>query len=79
MIYADGVMSVDFCPAFNAWPDGWLTVNQGFFFNPANECTADNTLMNKFIAFFQFSLCIPLCHSALVPVPQGDLSMALSP
>ncbi len=60
---SDGVVSINLCPAFNAGPDGRFPADHGFFFNSSCECTADNTLMNKFIAFFQFSFGIPLGHS----------------
>src|SRR6185369_10897169 len=57
------VISINFCPAFNGWTNGRLSIDHSFFFYSSDKFTANDAFMNKFITYLQFSFCMPLRHS----------------
>ena len=64
LVQDDGVVSVHFCPAFDAGDDGGLACNFGYFLDSANKFGADKAFVNKFISRLKPAFGKPLCHSS---------------
>ena len=63
VIQDDGIVAIDFGPAFDAGYNGRLAGNGGNFFDTTGKFGADEAFVDKFIARLEPALCIPLCHS----------------
>ena len=63
LIQDDGIVAIDFGPAFDAGYNGRLAGNGGNFFDTTGKFGADEAFVDKFIARLEPALGVPLCHS----------------